>query len=59
MRNAFTQRRATALIWKLLQVSGSTFRRLKGVELLPVVYAGESYVDGLHRTASTRPKIAT
>ena len=26
---------ATALIWKILQVAESTFRRLKGAELLP------------------------
>lgn len=31
---------ATVLIWKLLQVAESTFRRLKGTELLPAVYAG-------------------
>jgi putative transposase len=31
---------ATALIWKMLQVAESTFRRLKGAELLPAVYAG-------------------
>ena len=31
---------ATALIWKILQVAASTFRRLKGAELLPAVYAG-------------------
>src|SRR6187200_2463956 len=34
---------ATALIWKLLQVAESTFRRLKGAELLPAVYAGAHY----------------
>ena len=28
---------ATALIWKMLQVAESTFRRLKGAELLPAV----------------------
>lgn len=38
---------ATALIWKILQVAESTFRRLKGAELLPAVYAGAQYVDGV------------
>ena len=33
---------ATALIWKMLQVAESTFRRLKGAELLPAVYAGRA-----------------
>ena len=44
---------ATALIWKMLQVAESTFRRLKGAELLPAVYAGAQYVDGVQRTMST------
>jgi putative transposase len=38
---------ATALIWKILQVAESTFRRLKGAELLPAVYAGAQDVDGV------------
>jgi transposase-like protein len=41
---------ATALIWKVLQVAESTFRRLKGAELLPAVYAKVQYVDGVWRT---------
>ena len=45
---------ATALIWKILQVAESTFRRLKGAELLPAVYAGAQYVDGMRLRASTR-----
>jgi hypothetical protein len=49
---------ATALIWKLLQVAESTFRRLKGAELLPAVYAGVQYVDGAHRSTNPRQKIA-
>src|SRR5215470_14709476 len=49
---------ATALIWKMLQVAESTFRRLKGAELLPAVYTGAQYVDGVQRTMSTRQKIA-
>ncbi len=49
---------ATALIWKMLQVAESTFRRLKGAELLPAVYTGVQYVDGVRRTTVTRQKIA-
>jgi transposase-like protein len=49
---------ATALIWKLLQVAESTFRRLKGAELLPAVYGGAQYVDGMPRATSMRQKMA-
>ena len=49
---------ATALIWKMLQVAESTFRRLKGAELLPAVYAGVQYKDGVQLTARTPPQIA-
>ena len=49
---------ATALIWKILQVAESTFRRLKGAELLPAVYAGAQYVDGVLQATRTRQKIA-
>jgi len=49
---------ATALIWKMLQVAESTFRRLKGAELLPAVYAGVQYVDGVPRTLKTRQRLA-
>jgi putative transposase len=49
---------ATALIWKLLQVAESTFRKLKGAELLPAVYAGTRYVDGEARTMNSRPRLA-
>ena len=48
---------ATALIWKILQVAESTFRRLKRVELLPAVYAGAQYVDGMLKMR-TQQKIA-
>ena len=48
---------ATALIWKMLQVAESTFRRLKGAELLPAVYAGAQYVDGVPKMR-TQQKIA-
>jgi putative transposase len=49
---------ATALIWKVLQVAESTFRRLKGAELLPAVYAGGQYVDGMQRTVSAGQRLA-
>lgn len=49
---------ATALIWEILQVAESTFRRLKGAELLPAVYAGAQYVDGMKQTPSVRQKLA-
>jgi hypothetical protein len=49
---------AMALIWKILRVAESTFRRLKGAELLPAVYASVQYVDGVQRTVSARPRLA-
>jgi putative transposase len=49
---------ATALIWKMLQVAESTFRRLKGAELLPAVYAGAQRVDGVQRSANRQQRIA-
>jgi len=49
---------ATALIWKILQVAESIFRRLKGAELLPAVYANAQYVDGTQRSSRTSQKMA-
>jgi transposase-like protein len=49
---------ATALIWKILQVAESTFRKLKGAELLPAVYAGTQCVDGIQRTPQAQQRIA-
>src|SRR5262249_25294944 len=49
---------ATALIWKLLQVAESTFRRLKGTELLPAVYSDVQYADGEQRAVSARQRQA-
>lgn len=49
---------ATTVIWKILQVAESTFRRLKGAELLPAVYAGVQYEDGMQRSMLTQQKIA-
>jgi transposase-like protein len=48
----------TALIWKLLQVAEASFRRLKGAELLPAVYAGAQYVDGVKQITRTPQKMA-
>ena len=38
---------ATAMIWKLLQIAEKNFRTLKGYWLLPDVYYGKSFVDGV------------
>lgn len=50
---------ATALIWKLLQVAEGTFRRLNAPELLPGVYVGVRYVDGVkQRSTATAQEVA-
>jgi len=49
---------ATATIWKLLQVAESTFRRLNAPELLPAVYAGAKYVDGIKQSISHHQEVA-
>ncbi len=49
---------ATALIWKLLRVAESTFRKLKGTELLPTVYAGVQYMDGAQRPVHPHQRLA-
>ena len=38
---------ATAMIWKLLQVAEKNLRALKGYWLLPDVYKGKTFVDGV------------
>jgi putative transposase len=43
---------ATAMIWKLLQVAEKSFRTLKGYWLLPDVYAGKKFVDGIMKIES-------
>ena len=45
---------ATALIWKVLMVAQSRFRRLDAPELLADVYQGVTYVDGLRAPAKAR-----
>ena len=49
---------ATALSWKMLQVAESTFRRLTGAELLPAVYTGVLYLDGVERPAKPAQRLA-
>ena len=38
---------ATAMIWKLLQVAEKNFRTLKGYWLLPDVYKGKKFLNGI------------
>lgn len=38
---------STAVIWKLLQVAEHSVRRLNAPELLPLVFAGIQFVDGM------------
>jgi putative transposase len=45
---------ATAMIWKLLRVAEKSFRKLKGSELLPQVFQGKQFVDGLLLKAKTK-----
>jgi putative transposase len=49
---------ATAIIWKLLQVAEKTFRRLNAPEVLPAVYAGAKYVDGITQIAVHHQEVA-
>ena len=48
----------TAIIWTLLQEAESSFRRLKGAELLPAVSAGARYIDGVKQVTRTLQKMA-
>jgi putative transposase len=51
--------RATAIIWKLLQVAEGTFRRLNAPEFLSGVYVGVRYVDGVKpRSTATAQEVA-
>ncbi|MGH8652124.1 MAG: IS256 family transposase, partial [Gammaproteobacteria bacterium] len=38
---------ATALIWKIMRVAETTFRRLNAAVLLKDVYQGATYADGI------------
>ena len=39
--------RATAVIWKMLMIAETRFRRLKAPGLMKDVYLGAQYVDGV------------
>lgn len=45
---------ATAMIWKVLLVAESRFRRLDAPELLAAVYAGQTFADGNAVTRAAR-----
>ncbi|MER3424240.1 MAG: IS256 family transposase, partial [Nitrospiraceae bacterium] len=45
-------------IWKVLQVAEQTFRRLNAPRLLPAVYAGTQYVDGVRKNRVARQEVA-
>lgn len=51
---------ATAMIWKLLLVAEKNFRTLKGYWLLPEVYTGKKFIDGVakHETKALERKAA-
>lgn len=44
--------------WKLRAVAASTFRKLKGSQLLPDVSAGVQYRDGVKRRVTAQQKLA-
>jgi transposase-like protein len=49
---------ATAMGWKVRQIAETTFRRLNTPELLPAVYAGVQYVDGVKHTPVRHQEVA-
>lgn len=49
---------ATAMIWKVLQVAEQSFRRLNAPELLPAVYVGAKFVDGIKHSVSHDQEVA-
>jgi putative transposase len=49
---------ATAIIWKLLQIAERSFRRLNAPALLPAVYAGAQYVDGIKKITVSHQEVA-
>jgi transposase-like protein len=51
-------RNATALIWKVLRIAESRFRKLNAPELLPQVYAGQKFQDGHPVTQEEQRKAA-
>lgn len=49
---------ATALIWKIMMVAETTFRRLNATELLKEVYNGVAFADGIRTNNNTIRKAA-
>jgi putative transposase len=49
---------ATAMLGKVLQVAEQPFRRLNAPELLPAVYAGATYVDGIKQRTINHQEVA-
>lgn len=43
---------ATAVLWKMMMVVQNNFRKLKSADLLPYVYQGEQYEDGIKRSSN-------
>jgi hypothetical protein len=48
-----TVENATAVLWKMLMVVQTNFRRLKSPDLLPEVYRGEKFEDGVKKSPKT------
>ncbi|TAL24688.1 MAG: IS256 family transposase [Nitrospirae bacterium] len=44
---------ATAMIWKLLKVAEKSFRKINSPEMLPAVYAGKLFENGIAVTTKT------
>ena len=49
---------APAILWKVLQLAETTFRRLNAPELLPGVYAGTQCKDGVKQIVAVQPEVA-
>jgi transposase-like protein len=50
---------ATAMIWKLLQIAEKSFRKLNSPELLPAVYEGKEFKNGIAvKTKTEDQKVA-
>ena len=49
---------ATALLWKVLRVFESRFRKMNAPELMQSVYEGVKFVDGVAVTKESRRRTA-
>ena len=49
---------ATATMWKVRPMAEPTFRRRNAPELLPAVYAGAQYGDGIKQPAVNHQEVA-